>query len=58
MVKSIKGIMPGITLLLVAVLLTLTLLSACDIFATETPDEESWGVNPRNLTHSPEMTTS
>lgn len=40
MVKSLKGVVPGITLV-VAVLLTLGLLAACDIFETKAPDEES-----------------
>jgi type VI secretion system secreted protein Hcp len=41
MVKSLKGILPRTTLLLVVALLTLGLLSACDVFGTKAPDEES-----------------
>jgi hypothetical protein len=41
MAKLLKGIIPRATLLLVAALLTLGLLSACDVFGTKAPDEES-----------------
>jgi type VI secretion system secreted protein Hcp len=49
MVQSLKGVMPRVTLLLVAALLTLGLLSACDILDTKAPDEESTEDEPSEV---------
>jgi len=46
MKKVRKGRLPQIALLLVTLLLTLTMLSACDVFSTKAPDEESNGDEP------------
>ena len=43
MKKAWKGTLPKITVLLVILLLTLTLLAACDAFGTKATDEETTG---------------
>ncbi|HEY32115.1 MAG TPA: type VI secretion system tube protein Hcp [Dehalococcoidia bacterium] len=46
MKKPLKGKLPKIALLLVALLLTLTMLAACDAFGTKAPEEEGNGDEP------------
>jgi type VI secretion system secreted protein Hcp len=49
MAKSTKGVMSKFTLLLLATLVTIGLLAACDILDTKAPDEESTGDEPSEI---------